>query len=127
MPFAIRPLHAHIGAEITGLCLADELAPNVWAQIQDAFHRHLLLVFRDQQIDQAAMVRFASRFGPLEEFVDTSYRDANYPQVARLTNLDESGRPYGPCPKMEKMSLAENWHTDSSYRAVLPWRHCCTD
>jgi alpha-ketoglutarate-dependent taurine dioxygenase len=118
VPLVIRPLHPHIGAEITGIDLADETAPAVWEQIQAAFHQHLLLVFRDQRIDEAATVRFARRFGPLEEFVDASYRGARYPEITRLTNLDENGRPYGPCAKMAKMSLAENWHTDSSYRAI---------
>ncbi len=75
-------------------------------------------MFRDQRIAEEDLLGFARRFGPLERFVDRSYQDARNPEVSRLTNLDETGQPFGPCPKMEKMSLAENWHTDSSYRAV---------
>ena len=118
MGIEVRQLHPHIGAEVIGLDLAQPLGPADWNTIQDAFLRHVLLVFRDQRIAEEDLLGFARRFGPLEQFVDRSYQGARNPEVTRLTNLDETGAPIGPSPKMEKMSLAENWHTDSSYRAV---------
>ena len=74
--------------------------------------------FAIRTITDSQYLAFARRFGPLELFVDASMRGAEFPEIGRLTNLDENGRPFGPCPKMETMSLAENWHTDSSYRQI---------
>jgi alpha-ketoglutarate-dependent taurine dioxygenase len=116
MAINAKKLHPEIGAEIIGLNLATDLDEDTFSEIRDLFHRYQLLVFRDQHLTDREYLDFARRFGTLELFVDASMRGKEFPEIGRLTNLDENGNPYGPCPKMETMSLAENWHTDSSYR-----------
>jgi alpha-ketoglutarate-dependent taurine dioxygenase len=118
MALTVKPLHEQIGAEIIGLDLGPGLDDATFSKIREMFHQYQILVFRNQDLTDDEYVSFARRFGKLELFVDASMRAKNKPEIARLTNLDENGTPYGPCPKMETMSLAENWHTDSSYRQV---------
>ncbi len=54
----IRPASGALGAEISGVDLSRPLDDNVFAEIQHAFHDHLVIFFRDQTIDPADQVAF---------------------------------------------------------------------
>ena len=62
----IRPASGALGAEISGVDLSHPLDDDVFAEIQQAFHDHLVIFFRDQTIDIADQVAFTERFGPIE-------------------------------------------------------------
>ncbi len=62
----IRPASGALGAEISGVDLSRPLDDDVFAEIQQAFHDHLVIFFRDQTIDPADQVAFTERFGPTE-------------------------------------------------------------
>ena len=62
----VRKVHPHVGAEISGVDLREPLPDDVFEAIRDAFHQHSILVFRDQDIDDAQQVAFSQRFGELE-------------------------------------------------------------
>jgi alpha-ketoglutarate-dependent 2,4-dichlorophenoxyacetate dioxygenase len=118
MSIEIEPLHPLVGARLHGLDLSRPLGDEQFAAVREALHRHQMLTFPNQQLSQRQMLTFAERFGKPEVFPDPTEAIGEVPHVLRLGNLDESGNPYGPCLRMERMSLAENWHTDSSYRRV---------
>jgi alpha-ketoglutarate-dependent taurine dioxygenase len=126
MPVSVKPVHPHIGAEIEGLDIREALNEDTLKSVQDALHRHQVLVFRDQDLTKEAFLQFARSFGQPEVFRLRGYGNVpagakqlqDVPLVQRLTNLSETGVPLGPCPQMDRMSIAENWHSDSSYRAV---------
>jgi taurine dioxygenase len=61
----VTPLSPALGAEISGVDLTKPLSPGVVDAIKDAWGRHLVLVFRDQEISQDDQLRFASYFGEL--------------------------------------------------------------
>src|SRR5205823_10868579 len=61
----ITPVTAAIGAEISGVELRDDLDDTTVARIRQALLDHLVLFFRDQELDDDAHLRFALRFGPL--------------------------------------------------------------
>lgn len=61
----VTPLSPALGAEISGVDLTKPLSPGVVAAIKHAWDKHLVLVFRDQQISQDDQLRFASYFGEL--------------------------------------------------------------
>jgi taurine dioxygenase len=61
----VTPLSAACGAEIKGVDLAQPLCWETVAAIKEAWRRHLVLVFRDQEISQDDQLRFASYFGTL--------------------------------------------------------------
>jgi hypothetical protein len=44
----VKPLSPALGAEIAGIDLRDDLSAQTVAALIDAWHRHLVIVFRDQ-------------------------------------------------------------------------------
>lgn len=61
----LRPLAPEFGVEIAGLDLARPLADGTAQALRRAFADHRLLLLRDQALDQAAQVCFATLFGPV--------------------------------------------------------------
>lgn len=126
MSLSIRALHPLVGAQIEGIDLAQPISAQDFATLQQALYQYQVLVFRDQPLEKESFLAFAKRFGTPEVFrlrgyggvPDANKQAAELPLVQRLTNLGADGQPMGPCPQMDRMSIAENWHSDSSYRAV---------
>jgi taurine dioxygenase len=59
-------------------------------------------------------VAFARRFGEVQIHVMNQYHADGYPELYRLSNLDENGKPNGHHP--DKGTL--EWHTDGSWSRV---------
>lgn len=113
----VRPLHPHIGAEVTGIDLRRPQSEETKAELRALFARHSVLVFRDQRIDDAQQVAFSRIFGELE---GTTFSIANCdPYVYQLSNVDETGQVLQPNTR-KRLFLEVNarWHTDSSFRAI---------
>ena len=58
-------LSAALGAEIRGVNASRPIDDAMFARIRDAWHQHLVILLRDQDLDEEQQVRFAERFGPL--------------------------------------------------------------
>ena len=97
-PLAIRPLTPRLGARIRGVRLVDGVDGGVFAAIYDAFLRHQVLLFPPQDLPPAAHVAFARRFGEVQVHVMAQYHADGHPELYRLSNLDEQGRPSGKHP-----------------------------
>ena len=65
MSFTVSPLSDALGAEIIGLDLSRPFTPPVVEALRDAFHEHLILLFRGQDISWEQQIAFAGQFGPL--------------------------------------------------------------
>ena len=61
----VHPLGRALGAEVSGAGLAG-LSSDEFAQIRRVFLKHLVLVFRGQEITPLGQVAFTERFGPVE-------------------------------------------------------------
>jgi alpha-ketoglutarate-dependent taurine dioxygenase len=61
----VTPLSAACGAEISGVDLSKPLSERQFRAIKKAWEKHLVLVFRGQQVSQDDQLRFASHFGDL--------------------------------------------------------------
>ena len=59
------PLTGHIGAEVHGVDLSEPLDDETFRTLHRGFLEHLVLFFRDQDIDHDQHVAFARRFGEL--------------------------------------------------------------
>jgi alpha-ketoglutarate-dependent taurine dioxygenase len=113
----VRKVHPHVGAEISGVDLRQPLSDEVFQQIQDAFHQHSVLVFRDQAIDDAQQVAFSERFGKLERTTFTIAADN--PFVYKLSNVDAQGNVLTPGDEKRTFLVVNaRWHTDSSFREI---------
>ena len=114
LPFAVRPLTPNLGAEILGVELANGVSDDVFKAIYQAFLRYQVLLFPPQDIPPGDQVRFARQFGEVQIHVMNQYHADGFPELYRLSNLDEQGRPNGKHP--DKGTLY--WHTDGSWRRV---------
>jgi taurine dioxygenase len=104
-----------LGAEIGGVDLRRRLDAPAVAAITAAWHAHLVLVFRDQALDDAALVEFSGNFGALERApVPEQLRGVSHapqlPEVAVVSNVIEDGVPLGALGDGELV-----WHNDMTY------------
>ena len=118
MTLTIRPVTDAVGAEISGVNLA-QLTAAEFAQIEQAWNRHSALLFRDQQLSDDDLLAFSRRFGeldppPIQEHGRQS--PEGYPDIYVVSNvLDDKGAPIGALGSGEAV-----WHTDMSYLATPP-------
>jgi taurine dioxygenase len=54
-----------MGAEVFDIDLSGDLSSEAWAEIQDAFHHYLVLIFRDQNLTDQQQFDFSQRFGKI--------------------------------------------------------------
>jgi len=104
----IEPLAGALGAEIRGVALATLHEEAAWQAIQRAFLSYSVLVFRDQALEPADLMRVGGRFG----------EPCFYPFV---TGLD--GYPYifeVVKEEQETTNFGGNWHSDTTYLAQPP-------
>jgi taurine dioxygenase len=112
----VKPLSPALGAEIVGLDLRHELGAGTIADILDAWHQHLVLVFRDQQLSEDEQIRFARHFGVLEKRRRPSEARneaamIKYPELTMLvSNIRENGKLIGSLPDGEM-----HFHSDFCY------------
>jgi taurine dioxygenase len=104
----VRPVAGHIGAEIDGIDLRDDLSDQVISEIHAALLRYKVVFFRDQDIGHADQVAFTRRFGevtPSHPYDDDA--PADHPQI-----LAVDSRKYEKRFGRKKFSYDNRWHTD---------------
>ncbi|GGX05228.1 taurine dioxygenase [Streptomyces malachitofuscus] len=104
--FDIHRIGGRIGAEILGVDLSADLEPAIVAEIGSALLEHKALVFRDQRLDDAGQLRFASLFGELT--------------TAHPTVPSVDGRPHILPVDGDEGIRANQWHTDVTFVRTPP-------
>ena len=107
----VNKLSTLMGAGIAGVDLSRPTDESTFEKIRDAFHRHMLLVFPDQHLDEAQQIAFSRRFGELQVHVLDQYRHPRYPEIYVLSNVAH-GKTTGTHP--DKGTLV--WHSDLSFQ-----------
>jgi taurine dioxygenase len=107
----ITPLSPVLAAEVHGLDLNLPIDAAAFAALGEAFDRHGVLVFRDQDLAPAAQVAFSRRFGPLEVHIQKRFHHPAFPEILIVSNVLEEGRPIGLA------DAGRYWHSDLSYLA----------
>jgi taurine dioxygenase len=111
---SLRPITPALGAEITNVDLTNDIDGELFEQIHQAFLHHQVLVFSSQDISAARQVAFARHFGNVQIHVMDQYHANDFPELYRLSNAGEDGKPNGRHP--DKGTMA--WHTDGSWRPL---------
>ena len=110
LPFQIRPLSPALGAELIGLDLSAPMSDAVFENVQDAWHRNLVILLRDQHLTEDEQVRFAERFGPISMSTRAHFPGAN-PAIMLISNIREDGKQIGALPDGEM-----HFHTDQCHQ-----------
>ena len=105
----IAPVTPTIGAEISGIDLAQTLEQDAEDQIYDALMKHLVLFFRDQDLSPQAQFEFATKFGtPVEPHPVYPH----LPGFDRVVLLENDG---------DRPPDTDDWHTDLTFQRKPPF------
>jgi len=106
MKLKLRLLSSGLGAEVEDVDLSRDLDAETFAAIEDAWREHLVLLFRNQSLNNEQHVKFSARFGPLD---DHKYiprlRDPVVHEILPVVNQEIGGR---------KQPVGRQWHSDLS-------------
>ena len=108
----ICPIAGALGAEVSNLDLSRPLTAEIASTIHEAFLEHLVLCFRDQQLDPQSLYELTQRLGGLGE---TPYLTGleEYPDVVPIIK--------GATEK-SALTFGAGWHTDFTFQPCPPSR-----
>src|ERR1700736_104708 len=120
MTIEVTPLHPNLGAEVRGVDLTRPMMPEIFAEIEAAFHHYGILIFPEQPVSDEEQLAFSRLFGPLE--VNPNYAGTKLrlrPDLADISNLDPDGRVLARDDRRNLFNLGNQlWHTDSSFKRI---------
>lgn len=102
MGIEVHPITATLGAEVTGVDMADVDAVTL-DQLKKAWLDHKVLVLRDQHISTEQHIAFGRLFGDLEVHPFATGR-RNYPEIVKIKST------------AEHRYAAASWHSDVTWR-----------
>lgn len=105
----ITPLSGPLGVEVTDIDLTAPVSDSDFALIRQAWLDGLVLIVRDQQLSKEAQLKFARRFGELEEVRTKKDDDSKTQYVLYVSNREVEGSK-GALPDGEMY-----FHSDQCY------------
>ena len=99
----VPPIAGALGAEISGVDLATDLADETVAEIRRAWLEHLVVFFRDQVLEPDEFLAFARRIGEPVEYPFVKGIDG-FPEIIAVTKLPH-----------ETVNFGGIWHSDTVY------------
>lgn len=115
MTIEVTPLTVTIGAEVSGVDLRRPLDDEHRQAIREAFTRHRVLFFRDQELTAEQQLAFAGTFGPPMVARGGDMVDMADVATADPDGTDGTDRP-SPFVTLEDTAAsppkADHWHTD---------------
>ena len=111
------PLHDRFGVEVHGANLCNVTAETGYLEIRAAFEAHSLLLFRNQDLDDARHLAFGALFGPIED--RTRGADGPEPKISAVTNVrDDDAVASEDDHLVLNLKANQLWHTDSTFLPV---------
>ena len=120
----VTPLSPACGAEIKGLDLTKPLSREQVQTIQDAWNKHLVLVFRGQKLSQDDQIRVTGYFGELAPLTrPAKFRPPGYdrvhPNIMMISNIRENGETIGALPDGEMHFHHDQIHSEIPHAGTL--------
>ena len=104
----VAPIAGALGAEISGVDLAQPLDPAEIAEIRHAFHDYLVIFFRDQRLDPDTLLAFARHFGPIGRYPFLEDMEG-HPGISEIIKEAHDENNFGGL-----------WHSDTTYLPTPP-------
>jgi alpha-ketoglutarate-dependent taurine dioxygenase len=99
----VVPVASALGAEIRCVDLSQDPSDAQMAAMRDAFGRHGVIFFRDQDLSPEQHIAFAQRWGEIE--INRFFRPVEgYPAIAEVRKEPD-----------QQQNIGSTWHTDHSY------------
>ena len=114
---AIRPSGAALGADVIGFPFGNHTQNDI-AQVRSAWIEHLVLRFRNTDLDDPKQIRFSAEFGPPVIHPRQLQEGAHvkHPEILTVSNLRKpDGSPAGDLGDGEV-----HWHTDTWFKERPP-------
>jgi alpha-ketoglutarate-dependent taurine dioxygenase len=108
----VRPIGPTFAAEVTGMPIHGDVAPERLAEFISFLHRYRVLVVPEIRLDPADLVAFSARFGPLETHSRFDNTLPEFRKIFCVGNVERDGM------KASFSRGVEQWHADSSYRSL---------
>ena len=108
--YATRALSPSFGAEVLKFDPSASQSEATINAIKALWAEHKLLLFRNQQFDEATLVQFSKAFGALEIHVREEYLSRQHPEILYVSNIEREGRRIGILADTEV-----GWHYDQIY------------
>ena len=109
----IVPFEAPLGAEVRGLEASLAVSAAEADALRRALDEHLVLVAREQRLDDPALMAISRLFGELDPPGPNPYGAPflpEFPEINVISNVVENGRPIGNLGAGEAV-----WHADMTY------------
>jgi taurine dioxygenase len=108
MDFEVTPLASALGAEVKGLNLSKPVDEETQARLRQAWLKHLVLLFRGQQLSAGDMIAFSKRFATphTHENYEQELRHPDHPEILLVKSRVVAGR---------NTRFGEQWHSDMSF------------
>ncbi len=107
---AVKPLPGPFGVEILGVDLSQPMDDHTQREFLDVFHKHQVIVVRNQKLEFEQFDRLTKCFGRQDAHFLDHLRLRGHPAILMLSNIFEDGKPIGV------FEGAAFWHTDVAYR-----------
>ena len=111
MALQLRPLHPTFGAEVLGVDLRH-VDDATFAEIESAWHRYSILLFRNVTWTPDEHVAFTKRLGPLHIMEPPEFNLPGHPEVLVVTNAEKDNKPVGI------KRAGWGWHSDGEDKAI---------
>lgn len=112
----IVPVSDALGAEVRGVDLADVDAATL-GKIREAWLKHIVLLFRDQELTDEQLADFSRNFGELDLAppMETDGGAPGHPEILIISNVKVDGKAIGSLGDGEAI-----WHSDMNYMEAPP-------
>ncbi len=99
----VEKISGALGAEISGIDLGGRLSGVEAAALRDAFHEHLVIFFRGQELSPGQFLRFAEAMGEPIEYPFVAGLEG-FPTIIEVKKLEH-----------ERTNFGGVWHSDTTY------------
>ncbi|WP_395714842.1 TauD/TfdA dioxygenase family protein [Reyranella sp.] len=123
MTVAIRQIGLCFAGEVDGVDIRRPLTSDEAVAIHAGMDRYAVLVFRNQDIDDAQQLAFTQGLGDIEHAIGSSLRAPSEYRLpttfADVSNLDKDNTPYARDDRRRLFAIGNRlWHSDSSFKVT---------
>lgn len=112
MGLEFRPFERGFGAEVVGAPPNLAVDETAFREIEAAWHRHSILLFRGLDMTPEEQIAFTRRFGALHIMMPPEFNLESHPEIFVVGNAQKDGKPLG------LRGAGMGFHTDGEDKPV---------